>query len=356
MADRSTVDLPSLQLIPGLPYDVAMRCLARIPPLFHPTLSLVCKSWSSAVRSDALFTARSPLRTTQVFLYFIIRINSSLHLYALFPCWEPRKAVSLPSIPSAPIGAAFAVLGRKIYVIGGSINDIPSNKVWIFDCWFNRWEMGPRMKVGREFAAAGVVGGRIYVIGGCVVDNWVRSRNWAEIFDPVSHSWSALPSPIDIKDKWMHASTVMDGKLYAMADRGGLVYNIGVGRWETIPKRLYMGWRGRPAVVGEVLYCYDCCGNIRGYDVKEDGWKELKGIDEGLPRFLCGATMANSEEKLCVTWERNGSSCKGVEIMCAQIKVGKDENGDMCGILLWSDVILSVLKGSSVEHCIAVDM
>lgn len=54
----------------------------------------------------------------------------------------------------------------------------------------------------------------------------------------------------------MHASCVIDGKIYAMADRGGVVYNPVAGEWASgVPKRIDLGWRGRAAVVDGVLYC-----------------------------------------------------------------------------------------------------
>ncbi|MFQ6633078.1 hypothetical protein Gotur_010955 [Gossypium turneri] len=102
----------------------------------------------------------------------------------------------------------------------------------------------------------------------------------------------------------MHASAVIDGKVYAMADRNGV--------------------------------CYDYLGNIRGYDVKEGTWKELKGLEKGLPRFLCGATMANLGGKLMVVWEsKNGA-------------------GELWGNIEWSDVVLLVPREASIVHCLAV--
>lgn len=212
------------------------------------------------------------------------------------------------------------------------------------------------MKVGREFAASGVVDGRIYVMGGCLVDNWVRSINWAEVLDPVSGSWSALPSPIEIREKWMHASTVMESKVYAISDKGGVVYDASAGEWGDFPKRLELGWRGRAAVVGGVLYCYNSSGEIKGYDEKEDVWKEVKGIEKGVPRFSCGATLVKfGEERLLVAWEENGSD-KDVRVMCGEIKVGRDGNGGLCGGVLWLDAILAVPNGASIGHCLAVDI
>lgn len=84
-------------------------------------------------------------------------------------------------------------------------------------------------------------------------------------------------------------------------------------------------------------------------------WKELKGVDKGLPKFLCGATMVNFNDRLCVVWEGKGSG-KEVDIMCAEIEVWKDEDGGLSGNILWSDMILVVPNGASIVHCLAVDL
>lgn len=191
--------------------------------------------------------------------------------------------------------------------------------------------MGPKMRVGREFAASGVIDGKIYVLGGCVVDTWARSMNWVEVFDPGSRSWAAVPSPVELREKWMHASAVVDGRIYAMADRDG------------------------------VLYCYDYLGKIRGFDIGENVWKELKGVEKGLPKFLCGATMANVGDRLFVVWERKGNgngngSRKEMEVLCAEIVVTKDDSGELWGSIVWSDVILVVPSSSSIVHCLGVRM
>ncbi|MCL7046873.1 hypothetical protein MKW94_012715 [Papaver nudicaule] len=129
-------------LIPSLPDDISLQCIARVPHIHHSNLSLVSKSWNSLFQTPHFFTTRFNLNSTQTLLFIIILQS---------------------------IGSAFVALDHKIYVIGGSINDIPSPNVWVFDPRLKRWELGPRMRVGREFAAAGVVNGRIYVIGSCLL-------------------------------------------------------------------------------------------------------------------------------------------------------------------------------------------
>ncbi|KAL8047261.1 hypothetical protein ABFX02_08G228700 [Erythranthe guttata] len=347
-------------LIPNLPDDISLQILARVPRFRHPFLSLVSKSWRSTVNSPELFRTRSLLRISHFSLYLNLRHDSSFYWYAeLNPQNSKSTVVSLPSIPHHhPVGSSILTLGPKIYVIGGSINDIPSSNVWIYDCRFQKWEIGPKMKVAREFPAAAEWNGKIYVLGGCNVDNWTRSINWAEVFDPKTGVWAPIPSAdsIELRHKWMHASAIIRGKFYAMADRGGVVYNLGSGEWGNVPKRLDMGWRGRAAVVEDVLYCYDYLGKIRGYDVEEDKWRDLRGVEKGLPKFLCSSTMVNLSGRLCVVWEGKGNgNRKEVDVMCAEIEVKRDSDGGLSGSILRVGVILVVPKGVSISQCLAVE-
>lgn len=337
-------------LIPSLPDDVAVNCLARVHRSEHGTLSLVSKPIRSLLCSSLFFNARSLLHCTQHLLYLTLRTRaSSLQWFTLH---HNRLLLPVPPLPSPAIGSAYAVLGSTIYVIGGSINDIPSRQVWLLDCRFHRWLQGPSMRVSREFAAAGVVDGKIYAIGGCVPDTFARSANWAEFLDPAAGRWERVPSPPEIREKWMHASAVVDDRVYAMADRGGVAFDPRSGAWESVGTELDLGWRGRACVVDGVLYCYDYLGNIKGFDVKRGLWKELKGL-YCLPRFLCGATMADVGGKLVVVWECGNG--KEMEIWGAEIEVNKNEDdGELWGEVGWFNKVLSAPRGSSIVHCSAV--
>ncbi|MCD7448831.1 hypothetical protein HAX54_046677 [Datura stramonium] len=144
--------------------------------------------------------------------------------------------------------------------------------------------MGPRMRIGREFAAA-VVNGKIYVMGGCVVDNWARSMNWAEVFDPTTGLWTTLPSPIEVRDKWMHASAVVGDKIYAMADRGGVVYDVGVH--------------------GEVVCCVGRQGEGTEVDImcaEIEVWKDEDGGLSGNILWSDMTLLFLMVPQLCIAW------------------------------------------------------
>lgn len=131
--------------------------------------------------------------------------------------------------------------------------------------------------------------------------------------------------------------------------------------WGPVPAALDLGWRGRAAVVGRILYSYDFLGKIKGYDLEADEWKQVEGVERELPEFLHGATLANLGGLLCVVWEgkRGGRwrKNKEMEIEWAGIEVSKTESGGLRGSIVWSDsIILAVPKRSSIAHCVAVEL
>ncbi|GLT70839.1 hypothetical protein SLA2020_428950 [Shorea laevis] len=361
-----TPEAPPPDLIPSLCHDVALDVLARIPRCHHPTLSLVSEQMSSAVSDPLLYAARSLLHCTEHFLYLSIRLHGSpsLHFYTLDqnPTKNPKNTlIPLPPIPSLSlVSSAVATVDQTIYVIGGSIKDVPSSCVWSLDCRTHKWEPAPSMRVSREFAATGVFDNKVYVIGGRVVGSWALSENWAEVFDPKLGKWNSVPTPIEIRDKWMRASAVIDSKIYAMADRKAVFYEASSGRWGVEEGQLKLGWTGRACVIDGVLYCYDNLGKIKGYDAKEGDWRELRVVEKGLPTFSCGAAMANCGGKLMVVWDeekRGGSgSKKETDVWCAEIEVKKVKGGDLRGNIKWRNVVRTVPYGSSIVHCLAVTL
>ncbi|MBA0856444.1 hypothetical protein Goshw_028508, partial [Gossypium schwendimanii] len=100
---------------------------------------------------------------------------------------------------------------------------------------------------------------KIYVISGCVVDNWARSKNWAEVNDPKMGKWNSIPSLIQIWDKWMHVGVLIDGKVYAMADRNRVCYEVKSENWEIVDSDLDNGWdlEGIERVVEVSMQCYN---------------------------------------------------------------------------------------------------
>lgn len=357
--------------IPDLPDDIAVRCIARIPRSHHPALALVSRSWRSLLRSPLLSAVRSHLAVTDPpVLALNLRSPTDQSPWFLLDPLLLRQSgkkspppLRLPPPPLPAIGSACAALGPALFLLGGSVAGVPSPAVQVLDARLRRWSLVPRMSAAREFAAAAVLGGRIYAIGGCLppADAWAESLDPAT--GPTGGGWAVVPSPPLIREKWMHGCAVLGGRILAVADRGGVVYDpaapAGEARWGPVPPVLDNGWRGRAAAVGGILYSYDFLGKIRGYDLESNEWKQVEGMEKELPKFLCGATLANLGGLLCLVWEGKdlASGNKEMVIEWAGIEVSKTTDGKLQGSLLWQEpVVLDAPKGSSIAHCIALEL
>lgn len=274
-------------LLPGLPDDVAVACIARVPRFFHSTLAQVSKPWRSLLQSPLFFFTRRTLNIQQEYLYIMLRTHTSSYKWYVLQehCSQKKLCVPLPPMPSQPVGAACTVSEGKIFLMGGSVNDVASSTVWVYNSHHNRWGAAPRMRVRREFAAAGAIDGKIYVLGGCQPSTWAGSTSWAEVYDPCSEVWSSISSPPEMREKWMHGNAVLEGKLLAMADRGGVVFDPVTSSWDNVSKRLDIGWKGRAAVVDGVLFSYDFLGKIKGYDPGRTGGLSCRGCKSIYPSF-----------------------------------------------------------------------
>ncbi|KAG4925328.1 hypothetical protein JHK87_050868 [Glycine soja] len=73
----------------------------------------------------------------------------------------------------------------------------------------------------------------IYVLSGSIHDvpppmsgsSTTASTTGSTVIPPCVH-WERVGSPTEVREKWMHASTVVGERIYAMADRGGIMYEL----------------------------------------------------------------------------------------------------------------------------------
>lgn len=62
-------DTDDWSLIPGLPQELALRCLARVPRVLHGKLRAVCKPWRKVVESQEFLDLRKQLEVSEDWLY-----------------------------------------------------------------------------------------------------------------------------------------------------------------------------------------------------------------------------------------------------------------------------------------------
>ncbi|KAK3128016.1 hypothetical protein QOZ80_7AG0581510 [Eleusine coracana subsp. coracana] len=358
-------------LIPALPDDVAVHCIALLPRAVHPSLALVSRAFRSLLcrHPEPLLAARRHLGLSDSHILLSLRppFSTSLLFYLLLPHpgWPP-----LP-IPSPPIPASssssVAADGSRLFLVGGSVEGVPAASLQILDPRTRSWSAGPRLSSPREFAAAVVQSGTLFVAGGCVPS----SPFWAEALDLSSPDakWDPIASPPHLREKWMHGWVSLAGKVLAVADRGGLSYDPAAPpseAWAPVSPVLDMGWKGRAAVVGDILYSYDYLGKVKGYDPDTYSWSTVEGLEKELPKFLSGATLANVGGLLYLVWEGKwkgkgkgaGEVRSMVVIEWAGIEVRRDEEGRLRGKVVSRDTVVfpDAPRGSAITHCIAVEL
>ncbi|CAI5493225.1 unnamed protein product [Closterium sp. Naga37s-1] len=160
-------------LLPGLPDDVALSCLARVPRGLYGSLKLVCRSWHAAIEGSELYTQRSNLGATESWLH-LIPLRSS-HWFAYSPVLS--RWFALPWRGPRFVRCV-EVVGRYLLAFGtdddsgGSYPFCHVNKVAVFDSSTGRWSEGPpfprQLKLSDTIGAHGKVVLFSSVIGRCV--------------------------------------------------------------------------------------------------------------------------------------------------------------------------------------------
>ncbi|KAJ3702663.1 hypothetical protein LUZ61_006368 [Rhynchospora tenuis] len=354
-------DPPSTRLIPDLPDDISVQIIARVPQSHHLSLCHVSRSWRSRLLSRCLITLRSSLRCTEPMLCLNIRSQTNQSLWLVLNqgrCYTN----SLPSSPLPTVGSACVTVGPYIFVLGGCLSGVPSNAVQILDLRIGgQWFLGPCMSTAREHAAASIVNGRMYAIGGCLPSSEV----WAESLNPFDGSpqWVTIDSPVHVRKKTMHGCLLLSGQILALAVWGGVAYDPGqntgsCSAWGPVPKQLNLGWIGKAVVMNDIVYSCDYMGRIVGYDARMDKWRTVLGIDENLPKFHNGVTLANLHGVLCVIWKQRSNENKSKEMMVDWVGIGVTDLGSdglHGSILWWETVALGVPRGSAISHCVVAE-
>ncbi len=167
--------------------------------------------------------------------------------------WATKKV-----LPTARSNVSVAVVANKIYVFGGWTGSA-SNKTEEYDPLTNSWATKASMPTGRNVTAAAVVGDKIFVMGGCT-NCGPDATNKNERFDPILNTWwegTSLPS-----NRREFALVNIQGKLYAVGGTPtGLtylntneVYNPVLNTWATKTGMLTARMTLAAGVIGGKLY------------------------------------------------------------------------------------------------------
>jgi N-acetylneuraminic acid mutarotase len=98
-------------------------------------------------------------------------------------------------IPEPVDHAAAVAVGSRIYVAGGRIENLVTNKFWRYDAGLDSWTELPSMPIPRYNPTMQAIGQRLYIIGGAVSHG--RDAKSIMIYDIPTGQWSVRENALE---------------------------------------------------------------------------------------------------------------------------------------------------------------
>ncbi|XP_073013481.1 F-box/kelch-repeat protein SKIP20-like [Typha latifolia] len=286
-------------LIPGLPDDVAIDCLARVPHRFHSCLRHVSRGWRDLVTARDFFQHRDRIGAAED-LIFLVQAKDEGDGGGRVASGEGGKAAeSLPPVygvtlynatdgewrrspAPVPLFAQCAAAGGKLVVAGGwdPATLEPVAEVRIHDLFSGIWRRGAPMSSPRSFFAIAAAGSTLFVAGGH--DGAKNALRTAEAYDVAGDEWTPLPDMAEERDECQGAVVGTGGFMavsgYATERQGQFGetaewYDESGGEW----RKVEGVWEsGGGVVCGDGVRVWRVeKGGVSEYDVLGKGWRKV---------------------------------------------------------------------------------
>ncbi|PWZ23565.1 F-box/kelch-repeat protein [Zea mays] len=267
-------------LLPGLPDDLAIACLIRVPRADHWKLRLVCRKWCRLLAGNYFYGLRRRLGLAEQWLYAVKRDGRDGRVS--WDVLDPSRGEwrALPPVPgeyAEADGFGCAVLGGcHLYLLGGRDPRRGSamRRVVFYSARSNRWHRAPDMLRRRQFFDVCVMGNRLYVAGGEGGGGGLRS---AEVFDPAKNRWSfvaEMAAPMAPFVSAVHGGRWFVKGIGAQQQVLSQAYSPVSDSWSIVLDGMVTGWRSPSACLNGRLYAAECMDGcrLRAYDEAVDAW------------------------------------------------------------------------------------
>ncbi|XP_047307250.1 F-box/kelch-repeat protein At1g80440-like [Impatiens glandulifera] len=201
------------ELIPGLPNELAVECLMRIPADGFAVSSTVCKAWKAEIEKPEFRRRRKVAGLSRCLLVLVqawvdpslnpgsTKLWGSAPIYRLTLC-DPESGGNwsdLPPLPWFPAGLPMFCqvigVGSDLVVLGGCDPETWQvyNSVFIYNLVSGEWRCGSDMPGQQRlfFAVASDSERMIYVAGGH--DEEKNALKSALAYDVANDKWEMLP-------------------------------------------------------------------------------------------------------------------------------------------------------------------
>lgn len=203
--------------IPGLPDDIALLCLARVPLRYHHVLRCVSRRWKALLGSEEWASCRQKNNLEETLIYALCRDNTTGRncSYVLYPepasrCWKLHGDV--PTQFSEKKGLVLEALGKKLYLFSNcGFPGCTTGAVYCYVPSANKWEEGAPM-AGRCYFLSTVLDEKLYIIGGNGMS--IVDQQSLDVYDSHSNSWSSNEIQIPLND--IVKVIPLDGKIHTI--------------------------------------------------------------------------------------------------------------------------------------------
>ncbi|XP_006661717.1 F-box/kelch-repeat protein At1g22040-like [Oryza brachyantha] len=307
------------RLIPGLPDEISLQILARMPRMGYMNAKMVSRSWKAAVTGAEVYRVRKELGVSEEWLYMLTKSDDGRLVWSAFDpvcnqwqrlplmpgvshggggCrrgipgvwfgdllsagvrisdvvrgWLGQKDCSLDRIPFC--GSTIGMVDGCIYVLGGFSRASAMKCVWRYDPFVNAWQEVSSMSTGRAFCKASLLNNKLYVVGGVSKGkNGLAPLQSAEVFDPRTGIWAEMPDMPFSKAQALPTAflaELLKPIATGVTSFGGKLY---------VPQSLY-SWPFFVDVGGET------------FDPETNSWAEMPvGMGEGWPARQAGTKLS----------------------------------------------------------------
>ncbi|KAJ4835424.1 hypothetical protein Tsubulata_025733 [Turnera subulata] len=312
-----------MELIPGLPDDIARDCLIRVKYKQFSGVESVNKAWKTEIRSPEFRQHRKGSHKSQrIIVMAQARINPDQSSNTLkqscspvyrFTVLEPETGdwSELPPVPEftngLPMFCQVACVGSDLVVLGGldPVTWEVSNSVHVFSFLSATWRRGKDMPGVRRsfFGCASDLDRTVYVVGGHDGDkNALRS---VLAYDVASDEWASLPDMARERDECK--AIFQRGRLHVVGgyctemqgrfERTAEAFDFAKWQWGNVQDEfLEAATCPKACVYGDDGKVYMC----RGCDVAVLEGSTWRNVAK-LPADVCNATLVTTwQDKLLV--------------------------------------------------------
>ncbi|KAL5990702.1 hypothetical protein ACLOJK_011605 [Asimina triloba] len=356
-------EYPFQNLIPGLPDEIALDCLARVPYQFHAPLRCVCRRWNALVADSSFYRYRKIADHGEQLVCLVQAVLANSHSTdesetdspadkdkSVNICRPPAYGLTLynasddtwrtiaPPPEGIPMFCQCVAAGGKLMLMGGWDPSTLEAVADVYVCDLVRgggWRRGSPMPAARSFFACAAVGGTtVYVAGGH--DDQKNALRSAAAYDVERDAWRALPPMAEERDECR--GLLRDGRFFVLSgyrtesqgrfDWGGECYDSETGSWVGLdrvwpfPSASPRGTCCAPARAGKsessMWFVKTGSGGRRGvmeFDSKDKEWKLVGPAPEGIcsssspcAALISGGPSSSDRIFAMASWQEEGGA------------------------------------------------